>query len=216
METARHILNSLDAHAGAVQAVSAIIVAILTGFLVAYTKKYVKETADSLSVARDQLTVLRQQIADQEASSVLARAQFEQEWMPDLRIGEFTLASPSTKCRFVNLGRSAAFVKGVRIGTGGNDANPPQDVDTFPLFCLVPAGDTVTDIETAGRIWKYGDKHLPRGASNQWQVSMSVALVYDCAGKTNITSQWFQCTVDFRILREVTGTRLEIANIVPR
>jgi hypothetical protein len=78
-------LNWTQDHAGAVQALSAVVVAILTGFLVWFTRRYVQKTEQALEVSRNQLQVLREQVEDQKRAIEFSRQQHERELLENHR-----------------------------------------------------------------------------------------------------------------------------------
>lgn len=65
--------------ASAIQAFSAVVVALLTAFLVRLTRRYVQGTEKALAVSREQLQLLREQVEDQRRSIELARQEQERE-----------------------------------------------------------------------------------------------------------------------------------------
>lgn len=72
-------------HAAAVQALSAVVVAILTVFLVAFTRRYVKGTEEALTISRDQLQLLREQVNDQKRALQLSKEQREHDALENHR-----------------------------------------------------------------------------------------------------------------------------------
>lgn len=70
-------LGWAESYAGTIQALSAIVVAILTLFLVLFTRQYVKGTESAVSLSREQLQLLREQTAEQRRALDLAKEQYE-------------------------------------------------------------------------------------------------------------------------------------------
>lgn len=203
------ILGWFDQHAGAIQALSAIVVAILTGLLVCLTRRYVKETDQALNLARDQLRTMREQSAEQKRGLDLAFEQFEREWRPNLRIADVERWEGTIRLRLVNLAHPAAFVKELRIGTGGNRETPPQGIEAYPMVDVVPGGEIYDDARISTFLSNYRGKYRrpPEPlARSQWQSIFSLAVVYDCATQSNIRTDWFNCSVTFE---DYAVTKLE-------
>lgn len=75
-----YLIRALDwteSHSAAVQALSAIVVAILTAFLVWFTRRYVMATEKALQLSRDQLDVLRNQVDEQKRALNQSIEQYE-------------------------------------------------------------------------------------------------------------------------------------------
>lgn len=131
-----------------------------------------------------------------------SQEQFEQDWRPDLRIADIQrLGGEQVFLRVANLAKPAALVKQLKIGTRGRsrENHPPQDVETYPLTLLVPGGQIHEQVWIHLELGKYRQKYNPPPSPprrSPWQVSMSIALVYDSARKGNQT-RWFDCSVDF-------------------
>jgi len=207
-------LHWLDSHAGAVQAVSALVVAILTSFLVSLTRRYVKGTNDALALSRDQLELVGGQASEQKRALELSREQFEREWQPNLRIADICF-SPGQACLLLaNLARPAALIKELKIGTGGSSRQDiqPQDVDSFPMTHLAQGGQIYEWARIHEQLSNYRGRHNPPPVPlnrSQWQSLVNVAVVYDCATEEDIQTEWFDCTVDFEDYTVTNAKRYE-------
>lgn len=179
--------------AAIVQAVSAAFVAWLTRRLVRATNKYA-ETAEKLLKVNQE--------------------QFERDWRPDLRIADIQrIGSTQVFLRLANLAKPAALVKELKIGTGGRSPrnHPPQDIERYPLIYLVPGGQVCEQVWIQLELGRYRQKYNPPPAPSnrsQWQVSMSIAVVYDCAGRENQTT-WLDCVVSYEDQTVTNVGRLE-------
>jgi hypothetical protein len=171
----------LNLNSGAVQALCAIGILVLTAALVCATIWYARLTRRAVA---------------------LTTQQFERDWSPDLRIADIQYSgSGLVNLRIANLAKPAALVRLLRIGTGGRVLQniPPQDVMDFPLVLLVPGGQTHDDYSIHGEMGLYRTKYspppVPPGRS-PWSAGLSVTLVYDCAGSEHQTP-WFDFSADF-------------------
>ncbi len=72
-----HAMNWTQSYAAAIQALSAIVIVILTWRLVRSTHRYVEATEGALELSRDQLRALRQQVNEQKRALDLAKEQYE-------------------------------------------------------------------------------------------------------------------------------------------
>ena len=79
----------LNFHAAAIQAVCALVVAMLTAFLVFFSGLYVTRATKAIEVATDALTeqrasiqLLREQIEQEKQALKLSKDEFEREWQP--------------------------------------------------------------------------------------------------------------------------------------
>jgi len=195
-------LRWFDSHAGAVQAISALFVAILTGILVWLTRRYVQGTNDALALSRDRLELVREEAQEQKTALGLAKEQFEREWRPNLRIADIRFSAGNAKLLLANLAKSAALIKVLRIGTGGRARQKiqPQDVDSFAIAQLVSGGRIDDAVMIQTHLSKYRGDHNPPPMPpqrSQWQANMNIAVVYDCGKEEDVETQWFDCVVEF-------------------
>jgi hypothetical protein len=80
-----HAISWTQDYAAAVQALSAVVVAILTVFLVISTRRYVKGTEKALTISSDQLQLLCEQVEDQKQALQLSREQHERDALENHR-----------------------------------------------------------------------------------------------------------------------------------
>ena len=187
-------LFRLDSIAAAIQAVSALAVAVLTYFLVSFTRRYVKRTEEALRLSADQLQLAREQLEEQRRFLQLSREQYEREWQPDLRIANIQrVGGEQVLLSVANFARPAALVKKLLLGTGGRaeQGTAPQGVESFSVRFLVSGGQIREDIAIQLYVGEYRRKYSPPqapvGQRSQWQAGFSAALVYYCGGKDNQT-----------------------------
>lgn len=184
----------IDSHAAAIQAVSALAVAVLTYFLVTITRRYVRQTEEALKLSANQLQLAHEQLEQQKYFLQLSKEQYEREWQPDLRIANIQrVGGEQVFLSVANFARPAALVKKLLIGVGGRAEQgiTPGDVENFSVRFLVPGGQIREDIAIQLHIGEYRRKYSPPqapvGQRSQWQAGFSAALVYYCGGKDNQT-----------------------------
>lgn len=143
--------------AAAIQAVSAIVIAVLTYFLVRGTNKYAATTERIL----------------------------EMDWKPDLRIAEIQVVGTDVILLAANLAKPAALVKQLKIGTGGvsKKNHPPQDIEAFPMRLLV-AGGEIKERSVHLLILEYANK-FQRYDGPIWDDEF-VPRLTNCAGKRDL------------------------------
>jgi hypothetical protein len=108
-------LDWLNRNSGAIQALSAVVIVLLTGALVLFTRRYVSATNRALTLSgnqvdlqRESLALLAQQIAGQ-------KEEYERDWKPQLRILLHRDNPQDVRLSMVNLGRTAVHVEGIDI-----------------------------------------------------------------------------------------------------
>jgi hypothetical protein len=80
-----HAMEWTEAHAASVQALSAVAVAILTYFLVRFTRSYVGKTEEALKISSLQLQVMREQVDDQKRAFQLSKEQHDRDILENHR-----------------------------------------------------------------------------------------------------------------------------------
>jgi hypothetical protein len=199
----------LDVHAGAIQAVSAAIVAVLTFFLVIFTLKYVTAANEALQLAADQLKLVRDQVEQEKSAQELTREQFEREWEPGLRIAVVEqLDARRTHAKVANLAKPSALITAMRIGAGEGHQ---QNSVTYPRSDLVPGGD-VRELEVLTELVRYRDQFYPitpvQGVTHPLKIVIRIVFTYDCGSGRQIDTSWYNFSVYFR--------DREILELVPR
>jgi hypothetical protein len=186
-----------DKTAEDVESLATLAMALLTVVLAYFNWRLARDTHDALGLAQNEFELSQQQFEQSKEQAVIAQKQYESEWRPDVRIAGYEHIERGGEFRVANLGRSAALVKRIRI-RGDDKGNESQDAE-YPLSFLVMAGQVWPDLSITGSLRMYGAQYYPEGGLQalNWQVGMSLALVCDCAGKMDITSEWFHCTVKF-------------------
>ena len=189
----------LDLHAGAIQAISAAIVAVLTFFLVLFTLRYVKAANEALKLATNQLQLVRDQVEQEKTALVLTRQQFDREWEPDLRIAVLAhLDSQRTHAKVANLAKPSALITAMHVGAGEDHK---QDIATYPRSELVPGGDA-RDLQVRTELIRYREKYYPltpiQGVRPVCQILIGVAFTYDCGSGRQVNSPWYNFYVRFQ------------------
>jgi hypothetical protein len=187
----------LDAHAGAIQAVSAVVVAILTGLLVWFTLKYVRVADDALALTRDQLHIIREQVAQEKSALDISLEQFTREWRPHLTIARIDhLNNSSVTARVANLARPSALITELVIEQRGHGGGPESR--TYSKAELVPGGE-VGDISIYSELLLYRREQSPfTSGVPTWQASLRAKFTYDCGFIEQLATNWRDFSVTFR------------------
>jgi hypothetical protein len=187
-----NLVRWLNQNVGAIQAISSLAVAILTVFLVSFTKRYVKRTGEALEVTRDQLRLLEQQVKEEARSLALSREQFEQEWKPDLRIA-FIGYSRETQAfaKVANLAKPSALVTGVRVIVEGGEQG---DMAVYPQSELILGGMAI-EIPVQRELIQYRQAKSYSTATAQ-EAKTRISFTYYCAGRT-LETDWYSFSTSF-------------------
>jgi hypothetical protein len=195
---------------GDIESLSTLALSILTVALAIFNWRLASDTHTALDIAREEFKLSQEQ-------AKIAQAQFETEWQPDIRIADFNISGDRVEFHIANLARSAALVRQVKIGIGGHTGLEPQDIAEYPLPLLVKAGEIGTERLIKHRLQDYASLHLTQpGKEGTWQVTMSLALIYDSGGRRNVISEWFHCTFRFYYQRGADKLLLELTEIETR
>ncbi|HUC42237.1 MAG TPA: hypothetical protein VL913_00695 [Candidatus Micrarchaeaceae archaeon] len=142
-------MNWLNGNAPAIQAVSAIAIAVLTYFLAKYAYQSIKRTDKAIELSRDQLKtqqdsleLLKRQNEDQQTALQQAREEFDREWQPELRVLVHRTNPQDVKLDLVNLGRTAIQVQSLDIGVGHGTS---LRVKSLEWIRLVPINESRGD-----------------------------------------------------------------------
>jgi hypothetical protein len=192
MRQVANVVRWLNENVGAIQAISSLAVAILTVFLVSFTRRYVKRTGEALEITRDQLRLLEHQVKEEARALALSREQFEQEWKPDLRIA-FMGHSRETQAfaKVANLAKPSALVTGIRvIAEGGEQC----DMAVYPQSELILGGMAV-EIPVQRELIRYRQTKSCSTAIRQ-EAKMKISFTYYCAGRT-LETDWYSCSASF-------------------
>jgi hypothetical protein len=193
-----------------IESLSTLALALLTVVLAYFNWRLARDTSAALTLARNEFELAQEQ-------AHVAKEQFEREWKPDLKIAGFRNSQPTPTFSLANLGRSAALVKRVQIGTGSGTTAAPQDVVPYSMYCLVQAGAICETNSVAENLRRYAESHIPNGSSiGTWQAAMNVSLMYDSAGKIDLETPWFPCTVTFMYQRVPNGLAFSRTDVVER
>ena len=189
----------LDLHAGAIQAISAVIIAVLTFFLVCFTRRYVNAATKALRLATNQLQLVRDQVEQEKNALELTRKQFERDWQPDLRIALVErLDTLHTYARVANLAKPSALITAIRIGAGEGHL---QERLTFPRSDLVPGGDA-RDLPIKTQLVIYRERIYPltpiTGVRPVLQILIGIAFTYDCGSERQVDTPWYDFNVRFQ------------------
>jgi hypothetical protein len=173
------VLQWIDCHSAGIQAISAVVVALLTGFLVVFTSRYVKRTGESIELSK-------QQLGEQKQALTLAKQEFEREWQPQLRIFVHYVF-PNVILDLVNLGRTAIHVESVDFSVGvGTDLRS----ENMKLVKLIPVNHSEKqniELRLLGVISK----------PTTYDGNMAVRAAYFSAGRS-YQSDWFNFGVVVR------------------
>jgi hypothetical protein len=173
------VLQWIDCHSAGIQAISAVVVALLTGFLVVFTSRYVKRTGESIELSK-------QQPGEQKQALTLAKQEFEREWQPQLRIFVHYVF-PNVILDLVNLGRTAIHVESVDFSVGvGTDLRS----ENMKLVKLIPVNHSEKqniELRLLGVISK----------PTTYDGNMAVRAAYFSAGRS-YQSDWFNFGVVVR------------------
>lgn len=172
----------IEVIAATVQAVSAVVIAVLTAWLVKATKDYVDTTEEALRLSREQ---------------------YERDWHPDLQIAEVLTYGPgAVVLRVANLAKPAALIKRIRIGVDGKAQTgvEPQRKAEYPLAVLVAGGQIADQIRVDKQLGLYRDAYGPERNPPHvamWRTVLNISLVYECSG-TELRTPWIDCDAQFR------------------
>lgn len=185
------LIQWLDQNVGAIQALSSVAVAVLTLFLVSFTRRYVHRTGEMLDVTRDQLRLLEQQAKEEARALALAHEQFEQEWKPDLRISlVWRPNQDGVSAKVANLVKPSALITAIRIASGSS-----KDIVTFPKSDLI-LGGVATEIAVKSELLQY--RELKNPSAPIWETGqIGISFIYYCAGRT-LETDWYHLSVSFK------------------
>lgn len=187
-----------------VESFSTLAMALLTFVLAAFNWRLASDTHAALELAREEFRLSQEQAR-------IAQAQFETEWRPDIRIAEIRTGNGAVELTIANLARSAALIKQVKIGTGGATGLEPQDIAEYPFTVLVKAGEIEAAKGIRHPMQAYMQQHLPQtGPRGTLQVVLNLALIYDCAGQSNIVGEWSRCNVNSYYSQSPKGIVYEV------
>jgi hypothetical protein len=187
------LANWINCNAAGIQAVSAVVVALLTGFLVFLTRRYVRRTGEAIALSRDQLTeyraslqLMREQVEHDKQSLKLAKEAFEREWQPQLRVFVHNPSINDARLEMVNLGRAAVHIESIEFGVG---IGTSLRTDRMEWVRHVPVNESA-DLNISAYLLKVIAQQLGLDTAQPYDGNMAVRVEFFSAGSLH-KSQWF-------------------------